>query len=195
MSIRQTAKVRRGAAAAVAAVLALTLAGCGMGDDEKPKGKGNTPVAQTQGAESQKPAPTSTSTAPVEVIATSNGPEGIVLLINSAVRDPGGFLTVNGQIKNNSSRPFGQTPPWRGAEKNASPGSIAGATVVDRAGKKRYYVLRDTEGRCLCSTDIFSIGAGKSVSITAQFPAPPANTTEVDFGLPTFATVTIKISG
>ncbi|MEU9718496.1 hypothetical protein [Streptomyces sp. NPDC047976] len=124
-----------------------------------------------------------------------NGESGITLTVNAAARDAGGFLTVSGQIKNGGTAAFVGTTPWRGNELTSSGTSVAGATLVDKVGKKRYYVLRDTEGRCLCSTGIARIGAGESVPFFMQFPAPPATTTEVDFNLPTFATATVKISG
>lgn len=72
---------------------------------------------------------------------------------------------------------------------------MAGATLTDKAGKKRYYVLRDTESRCLCTVGITRIGAGETIPFFAQFPAPPASSTEVEFNLPTFATATVKLSG
>ncbi|MFI1061495.1 hypothetical protein ACH4TC_06305 [Streptomyces spororaveus] len=195
MSIRRTGKVRGGAAVAVAAVLALTLAGCGGGDDGKPKASGQPspsapPVSGTQSAPGEDK-----TAAPTEILATSKGAAGIVLTINSAARESGGFITVSGQIKNGGSEAFVQLATWRGDELKANDGSVAGATLVDKAGKKRYYVLRDTESRCLCTTGITRIGAGESVPFFAQFPAPPTSTTEVDFNLPTFATATVKISG
>ncbi|MFD5142946.1 hypothetical protein [Streptomyces sp. NPDC058401] len=119
----------------------------------------------------------------------------MILEINSAVRNQDGYLTVSGRIKNTGSSTFSQMATWRGDEKTASPASIAGATVVDTAGKKRYYVLRDTEGRCACTTGLTPIKAGESVPIFAQYPAPPTSTTEVAFGLPSFAAATVKISG
>ncbi|MFJ2749094.1 hypothetical protein [Streptomyces sp. NPDC087297] len=194
MSMRQKVEVRGGAAVAVAAVLALTLAGCGS--TEKPKDSGKPSASQSKDSASQKSEPAAGgSPAPVEVMATTQGPSGIVLEINSAERDQDGYLTVNGRIKNTGSAAFGNTVPWRGDEKTASPASVAGATVVDNAGKKRYYVLRDTEGRCACTTGIVMIKAGESVPFFAQFPAPPTTTTDVVFGLPTFAAIPIKISG
>ncbi|MFE4262761.1 hypothetical protein [Streptomyces sp. NPDC056883] len=195
MSMRQKAKVRGGAAVAVAAALALTLAGCGGGDD-KAKDPQKSATPQSQESKAAQPAPTDAKgSAPVEVIATSQGPAGIVLEINSAVRNQDGYLTISGRIKNTGSSTFSQMATWRGDEKTASPASIAGATVVDTAGKKRYYVLRDTEGRCACTTGLTPIKAGESVSIFAQYPAPPTSTTEVTFGLPSFAAATVKISG
>ncbi|MFB6693479.1 hypothetical protein ACFCX3_23440 [Streptomyces virginiae] len=196
MSIRHTVKVRGGAAVAVAAALALTLAGCGGGDDGKAKPPQKSSDSQSQGTASQAPAPNqSQSSVPTQVIATMEGANGMVLTVNSATRDAGGFLTVNGQLKNNGKEPFVGTAAWRGNELTQSGESVAGATLVDKAGKKRYYVLRDTDGRCLCTTGISSVAAGQTVPIFVQFPAPPANTAEVEFSLPTFATAVVKISG
>lgn len=194
MSVRHEVKVRGGAAVAVAAALALTLAGCGSGGGESPK-QPQKPT-NTQTGASQAPKPNGgPSAVPTEILATVNGESGITLTVNAAARDAGGFLTVSGQIKNGGTAAFVGTTPWRGNELTSSGTSVAGATLVDKVGKKRYYVLRDTEGRCLCSTGIARIGAGESVPFFMQFPAPPATTTEVDFNLPTFATATVKISG
>ncbi|MFF4317438.1 hypothetical protein [Streptomyces sp. NPDC001568] len=186
-------KVRSGAGAAAAAMV-LALAGCGAdgGDGKAPAS--SPPQASSGGSQGSSPS-AGQSTAPVEVIATSAGPDGIVLTLNSAVRDQGGFLTVSGQIKNGGSAAFVQTAAWRGDEKSASAASVAGATLTDKAGKKRYYVLRDTESRCLCTVGITRIGAGETIPFFAQFPAPPASSTEVEFNLPTFATATVKLSG
>lgn len=190
-------KVRGGMTVVTAAVMVLTLAGCGGdGDSNKPKDLQKSSTPQSQGSGSQNPAPSaSQGSEPTEVIATLNGQEGMTLLINSARRDPGGFLTVTGQIKNTGSQSYKDTVAWRGIELKGTGESVAGATLVDKAGKKRYYVLRDTESRCLCTTGVSSVDAGQMIPFFAQFPAPPASTTEVEFSLPTFATAAVKISG
>lgn len=196
MSVRYTVKVRRGAAAAVAAALVLTLAGCG--DDGQGKAPESTPTSNKGSAADVQPQPSasgSQSSAPPQVLATMNGEAGVVLNINSVARDSGGFLTVSGQIKNTGDKAFGNTAAWRGNELNASGVSVAGVNLVDKAGKKRYYVLRDTEGRCLCTTGVVIIEAGQAVPFFAQFPAPPASTSEVEFNFPTFASASLKISG
>lgn len=195
MSMRHMAKVRGGAAVGVAAVLALMLAGCSSGDDKKPQ-ESQKPSTSQSGGGASAPAPSgSPAPAPTEVLATADGEEGVVLVVNSATRDAGGFLTVSGQLKNTGAKDFTHTTAWRGNELTSSGESVAGATLVDKAGKKRYYVLRDTDGRCLCTTGVNAIGAGKSVPFFAQFPVPPATTAEVEFNLPTFATATVKLSG
>ncbi|MFF4446826.1 hypothetical protein [Streptomyces sp. NPDC001502] len=197
MSIRRVVKVRGGMAVACAAVMALTLAGCGGdGDSNKPKEPQKSSTLQSQGSGSQNPAPSANQgSEPTEVIATLNGQTGMTLLINSARRDPGGFLTVTGQIKNTGSQSYKDTVAWRGIELKGTGESVAGATLVDKVGKKRYYVLRDTESRCLCTTGVSSVDAGQVIPFFAQFPAPPASTNEVEFSLPTFATAAVKISG
>ncbi|MFD9304418.1 hypothetical protein ACFWCB_17475 [Streptomyces sp. NPDC060048] len=195
MNVRHKAKVRGGAAVAVAAVLALTAAGCG-GDDNKSKSDETPAASQATSQSDAKPSSnTSQSPQPTEVLATSNGDPGIVLTINSAVRDPSGFVTVSGQIKNGGGEVFTKVTAWRGDERDASGTSVAGASLIDKAGKKRYYVLRDTESRCLCTTGITRIEPGTAIPFFAQFPAPPASTAQVEFTLPTFATATVKLSG
>ncbi|MFJ9338080.1 hypothetical protein ACIRP0_02170 [Streptomyces sp. NPDC101733] len=131
----------------------------------------------------------------MQTLATLNGEAGMVLTVNKAARDSGGFLTVEGQLKNTGGTAYVNTAPWRGNELNASGVSVAGVTLVDKAGKKRYYVLRDTEGRCLCTTGLAIIEPNQVVPFFAQFPTPPNGTSEVELSLPTFASATVKISG
>ncbi|MFD5622725.1 hypothetical protein [Streptomyces yangpuensis] len=196
MSIRRMVRVRGGMAVAGAAVMAVTLAGCGGGGDDKSAESQKPAAAPSQGSASQNAAPSKgQSSEPTEVIATLNGQAGMVLEINSVRRDPGGFLTVSGQLKNTGSQSYKDTVAWRGIELKGTGESVAGATLVDKVGKKRYYVLRDTESRCLCTTGVSSVDPGQLIPFFAQFPAPPSSTSEVEFSLPTFATATVKISG
>lgn len=196
MGIRHMAKMRGGAAVAVATLLALTAAGCGGGGGGDAKGAQKPSQSQSQNAGAQASTPgKEQSSAPAVVLATLKGQEGMVLEINSVQRDPGGFLTVNGQLKNTGSQSYKDTVAWRGIELKGSGESVAGATLVDKAGKKRYYVLRDTESRCLCTTGVSSVDAGQVIPFFAQFPTPPASTGEVEFNLPTFAPATVKLSG
>lgn len=130
-------------------------------------------------------------------LAEVKGQNGVLLVVNEVKRDSGGFVTVQGEIKNEGDQAVNPAA-WAGSEsvivrKNLN--SVGGATLVDKAGKKRYYILRDTDGRCLCTTGIRPLVPGKSLPVFMQFPAPPDTTTEVDLSLPTFATTSLKISG
>jgi hypothetical protein len=192
MSIRFTTKARRGMVVlTVAAGLALGVAGCGgSGDDNKPDSSASASKSSgsnTSAQEGQSETP----------LAELKGTEGLLLQITSAQRDSGGFLTVSGTLKNDGSERVTVPAAVRGNEteiiRNGM--SLGGATLVDSQGKKRYYVLRDTEGRPLTTTGFTSLKAGESIAVFLQFPAPPTSTSQVTFQLPTFASGTIKISG
>jgi hypothetical protein len=198
MSIRRTTKPRRVVAAvSMTAALALAVTGCGGDSGETPKNPESSSSKLPEGDEG-----TTDDTAAGENVdqnaklAEVNGRDGLVMVINEVKRDSGGFVTVSAVIQNEGDgiRSAGQ---WAGTESTMvikNPNSVAGATLVDKIGKKRYYVLRDTDGRCLCTTGLSAIQPDKSVSVFMQFPAPPSTTTEVDFTLPTFATASLKIS-
>ncbi|MDQ1016609.1 hypothetical protein [Streptomyces afghaniensis] len=192
MSIRFTAKARRGMVAmTLAAGLALGVAGCGGGGgDDKPspsasasKDSGSKPSAQ----EGQAEAP----------LAELKGTDGLLLQVTSAQRDAGGFVTVSGNLKNDGAESVAIPAQTSGDETEVIKHgqSLGGATLVDSKGKKRYYVLRDTEGRPLTTTGLTTLEAGQKLAVFMQFPAPPAGTADVTLQLPTFSSGTIKISG
>ncbi|MET9540137.1 hypothetical protein ABZY16_21915 [Streptomyces sp. NPDC006553] len=184
---------RKGLASLAVASMALLAVGCGA--EEKPKT--DKPVATTAAPpktqEGQQPQSTEE---PVEVVAVLKGRKGLELEINSAERDAGGFLTVKGRLRNTSGAVSAVPPQTSGDEtevvKHGT--SLGGATLVDAVGKKRYYVLRDTDGRPLTTTGLDSLGPSKSTAVFMQFPAPPASTAEVSFQLPTFEPATLKLS-
>ncbi|MYX02657.1 MULTISPECIES: hypothetical protein [unclassified Streptomyces] len=204
MSMRRTTTTRRAmAAVSMTAALAFTLAGCGDDGGEKPGNEGTSapstpasPSAEDKG-ESQPDTAAGDNVDPDVKLAEIRGQNGVVMVINQVQRDSGGFVTVQAEVKNGGEKPANPAQ-WAGSEsvivrQNLS--SVGGATLVDKLGKKRYYVLRDTDGRCLCTTKIAPLQPGDSTAVFMQFPAPPSTTTEVDFSVPTFATASLKISG
>ncbi|MFF9275418.1 hypothetical protein [Streptomyces griseosporeus] len=191
MSVRFTAQSRRGMVALVlAAGLTVGVAGCsGGGDDEKPKA-----TASASRADGSQPSAQEGTDQP---LAELKGEDGLILKITSATRDAGGFVTVNGELKNDGAAAVRLSSRASGDETEVlrHGSSLGGATLVDSVGKKRYYVLRDTDGRPLTTTGMPRIKAGDSIPVFMQFPAPPTSTTQVTFQLPTFASATIQISG
>jgi hypothetical protein len=200
MSIRRTTKPRRVVAAvSMTAALAFAVAACGgdSGTEAKDSGSSSSsrPAEENKGSEEDTSAGDNVD--PNVKLAEVQGPSGLSLVVNQVKRDSGGFLTVQGEIKNGSDK-TSNSAGWAGSEIaliTKNPNSVAGAALVDKAGKKRYYILRDTEGRCLCTTGILPLQPGKSTPVFMQFPAPPVGTSEVDFMLPTFGTASLKISG
>ncbi|MGI5259956.1 hypothetical protein [Streptomyces angustmyceticus] len=192
MSIRRTTKAARGAVAMASAVgLALVVAGCGGDGGAKGTDGGKPPARSTAPKDSGPGSPAADSD---KVIGEMKGPDGVVVTLHSVVRDSGGFVTVNGTVANHGDRAFNAID-WRSNETELrSRSSISGATLVDKAGKKRYLVLRDTNGECLCTTGLSGLMPGASRPIFAQFPAPPAKVTQVDFQLPTMPPASVRIT-
>ncbi|EGX56784.1 secreted protein [Streptomyces zinciresistens K42] len=130
-------------------------------------------------------------------MAEMKGSAGLLLQITSAARDSGGFLTVSGTLKNDGAERITVPPAVRGDETEILRHgmSFGGATLVDGKNKKRYYVLRDTEGRPLTTTGFSSLKAGEALAVFIQFPSPPTKAAELTLQVPTFASATIQISG
>ncbi|MGA4981773.1 DUF3426 domain-containing protein [Streptomyces cellulosae] len=193
MSVRFTTRARSGAVAlVVAAGLALGVAGCGGGGDDDGKPESTASTSQERGSE-----PSAQENESTETLAELRGPDGLLLQVTSVERDDGGFVTVNGTLKNDSDKSLNLPAQLSGNETEVirNGRSLGGATLVDSKGKKRYYVLRDTDGRPLTTTGITGIKSGESVPVFMQFPAPPTDTVEVSLQLPMFASGTIQISG
>ncbi|WP_053084653.1 hypothetical protein [Streptomyces viridochromogenes] len=105
------------------------------------------------------------------------------------------FLTVRGTLRNEGSETAVVPAQLRGNEleivRNGP--SLGGATLVDTAERKVYYVLRDTDGRPLTTTGLSLLKAGETVPVYMQFPAPPQGTADVEFRLPTFVPVPLRL--
>ncbi|MFF5333111.1 hypothetical protein [Streptomyces sp. NPDC013181] len=197
MNSRQVRNARRvGVAALLASTLVFSVAACG-GDD---KGSDKAPASSSDTGKDRGKQPTGGDTLPdrSETLATLKNDQGVEMVVYSAKRDSGGFLTVSGDFKNTGGQSFTTPLEWSGQEEavaNTGP-SLAAMTLVDSLGKKRYYVLRDTDNRPLTTTKYpSSIESGKSLNFFAQFPAPPSSTSKVDLQFPGFPNATIEISG
>ncbi|WP_406226269.1 hypothetical protein OH723_21540 [Streptomyces albidoflavus] len=177
--------------AALVSAAVMGVAGCaGGGDDPEPPSTNSPSARQSQsggeaGDASEQSGPL------VEV----KGEGGIVLKVTSAVRDDGGFLTVEGEVTNNTGKGW-TAANWRGDEKELvkNGGSIAGATLVDDKERKKYLILRDTEGRCLCTRFTGGLLSGDTTEWFAQFPAPPLESETVSFQVGSMPPATIQIS-
>ncbi|MDX2542292.1 hypothetical protein ACOT81_30935 [Streptomyces sp. WI04-05B] len=198
MDFRHTKKSRRAlSTVAITAVLLLAVAGCGGGDG----GGGDNKASSTS------PSPTSTATdqgdadkdktqAPAaDPVLAEVKAGGLTLQVTSAARDEGGFVTVEGKVTNGTGAPW-VGADWRGDETDlqANGGSIAGASLIDTTGKKKYLVLRDTEGRCLCTRFSGGVDTGATTDWFAQFPAPPESTSKVDFLVGSMPPASIEIT-
>jgi hypothetical protein len=195
MTLRRSIRGRRALAAlATTSVLLLGAAGCGNGDDgggDSKQSASSAPSGKDGGDESagESQAPSST-----QALATAKDGD-ITVEITSAVRDAGDFVTVSGTVTNDGGSTWVGTE-WKSDERElaGNAGSLSGANLVDSAGKKKYLVLRDTEGGCLC-TKFSAVRPGQTVSWFAQFPAPPESAKQVEFQVGGMPPTAVELSG
>ncbi|WP_052851507.1 hypothetical protein [Streptomyces avicenniae] len=131
---------------------------------------------------------------PGEVLAEVSGEVDLTLAVTRAEREEGGFLTLEGTLHNGGSDGWldlGWSGPEQELDQNGF--SMAGATVVARTEGKRYLILRDTTGRCLCTGFGEPIDPGATVSWFAQFPEPEASTSEIEFQVGNMPPATVQI--
>ncbi|MVO83415.1 hypothetical protein GPA10_01245 [Streptomyces sp. p1417] len=196
MTLRRTMRIRRATTAvAITTGLVLAVAGCGGGDSDDGKSdesRSSAPPSDGGGDERKDNGPE--QPAEEQALAEAKG-DGVTLVISSAKRDEGGFVTVSGQVTN-SGGGLWTGGEWRGDERELQKngGSIAGASLVDSKGRKKYLVLRDTSGRCLCTKFEGGVESGQTVDWFAQFPAPPEETKEVSFQVGAMPPTSIEIS-
>ncbi|MEU6027356.1 hypothetical protein ABZ825_10075 [Streptomyces tauricus] len=194
MNIRRTTKGRTVlTAVAITTGLVLTVAGCGGGGDDEGSDKktsSSSPAKNGEGDDRQS----SESPSAQQILAEVKS-GGLTLAVTSANRDEGGFVTVEGTVTNNSGKSW-VAADWRGDERElaGNGGSIAGASLVDQTGKKKYLVLRDTEGRCLCTRFTGGVQSGETTEWYAQFPAPPEDTAKVSFQVGSMPPASVEIS-
>ncbi|MEU5836449.1 hypothetical protein ABZ820_22645 [Streptomyces diacarni] len=195
MNLRRTTGLRRGlTAVALSAGLVLAAAGCGGGGDGGDDTKEPRPSpTEEDGGGGDRPGGTGNG----EPLAEVRGGDDITLTIASARRESGGFVTVTGKVTNGGGKVW-VAPGWEGEESEVALRnklSVAGAKLVDKKGKKRYLVLRDTEGRCLCTSFGQPIQAGKSKTWYAQFPAPPEGNDKVEFQIADMPPAGVTLGG
>ncbi|WP_306317806.1 MULTISPECIES: hypothetical protein [unclassified Streptomyces] len=167
------------------------MSSCG-GDGDKNEGDAAKSSAPAQrGSEDKSESSTPATGKPLTEVKSN----GITLTVTSITRDQGGFLNVTGSVTNGTSGIW-LANGWKSEETElrTNGGSMAGASVVDQEGKKKYLVLRDTEGRCLCTKFEGGIDQGKTADWFAQFPAPPEGTKSVQFQVPTMPPAQLTIT-
>ncbi|MGW4101896.1 hypothetical protein [Streptomyces sp. NPDC004976] len=177
MTGRYTTFSARLSGLAIALSLALGVTAC---SDDSPEQDHASAAAPQSGSSSAPRAHLPAGAA----LAELQGPDGLTLTIRGDLTNGRAEATVVPAALRGNDLKVLRTGP-----------SLAGATVVDFARDKRYYVLRDADGRPLTTTGLSTLKPRERARVFMQFPAPPASTATVGFHLPLFDTADIKISG
>jgi len=63
---------------------------------------------------------------------------------------------------------------------------VSGVYLIDGVNKKRYLVMRDADGKCICFDTLTYVEPKSSVTVWAKFPAPPADVGKMTVIVPLF---------
>lgn len=109
------------------------------------------------------------------------------VVVQELKRTSGGTVAMKFTITNGSDKSVGSGYEFGDKDHEIiDHGSVGGVQLIDEAGKKKYFVVRDTEGKCVCSQKIKDVKPGESENFWARFPAPPDNVTKITVIVPHF---------
>jgi hypothetical protein len=102
-------------------------------------------------------------------------------------RGSGGTVTLKMAFVNDSDKAIGFGYNFGDPDHQIRDhGSIGAVQLVDPVGKKKYFVARDSEGKCVCSTNIPDVAPHSRLSLWAKFPAPPDDVQKISIVIPHF---------
>jgi hypothetical protein len=140
------------------------------------------PVAQPAPQPTPQPAPQPAPTPSANAQPTTQGElPGLALTIQELKRSSSN-LTLQFVVQSKNGFAF----HYEFGEGGNEFGNIGGIHLIDEANKKKYFVLRDTNGTCVCSRDIVNIAAGSQSLLWAKFPAPPDEVQKITVEIPHF---------
>lgn len=170
----------------------LLLASCAMLEKSKTDNSNTTTTqtatpAPTRDGTSTSAAPPASAPAPSgPAIATSDGDlTGIRVEVQELKRTSGNTVNLKFAMINDSDKDMGFSYEF-GEGSTSDYGTIAGAHLIDAEGKKKYFVVRDSEGACACSRGLKSITPKTRANLWAKFPAPPDDVQKITVVIPHF---------
>ena len=142
------------------------------------------PESAAESAADRPPAGAAPSPPPISK-GTTDAPR-IRVLLTSVERDAAEAVTVGFLLVN----PDPLSPVRIGTRFAARPAdgeSLSGVHLVDEAGMKKYFVLRDDQGRADCTSGLGEIPPAGRVDASIRFPAPSAGVGRITVQVPHLA--------
>ena len=150
------------------------------------------PERTTSATASSAPAAAPASTVPAATtssgIASADGEKpGTRVDVLELKRGSGGTVTLKMAFVNDSENAIGFGYNFADPDHQIlDHGSIGAVQLVDPVGKKKYFVARDSEGKCICSTKAPDVAPHSRLSLWAKFPAPPDDVQKISIVIPHF---------
>jgi hypothetical protein len=121
-------------------------------------------------------------------IASADGEKpGTRVDVAELKRGSGGTVTLKMAFVNDSDKALGFGYDFGDPDHHIGDyGTIGAVQLVDPVGKKKYFVARDSDGKCVCSTKIPDLAPHERLSLWAKFPAPPDDVQKISIVIPHF---------
>jgi hypothetical protein len=118
-----------------------------------------------------------------EPIATTDGETPGLSIQVQELKVVSGALMLEFTLKNGSDQGVDLYSTMSGSEGQ----SVDGIYLIDVPGKKKYFVVEDTDNHCLCSRTINrNVAPNGSEAFWAKFPAPPDSVQKIGIVVPHF---------
>ncbi len=175
--------------------LVVTFWGCAKPGENNSATTKNEPAAVVEptpktasGTRAPGGAPTVPSAA---AIATADGEKsGTRVEITELKRSSDNTITLKFVMVNDSDKGIGFGYDFGDRENEIKDhSSVGGINLVDSTGKKKYFVVRDTENNCLCSRGVKDIAPASRANLWAKFPAPPDDVQKIGIFIPHFGPI------
>lgn len=148
-----------------------------------------TPALRDEPGTPSSTAPTGASAIPTgPALATSEGDKpGIRVEVAELKRTSGNTVNLKFAMINESDSDMGFGYDYgEGSTGAGDYGTVGGVHLIDAEGKKKYFVVRDTEGACACSRGLTTIKPKTRANLWAKFPAPPDDVQKITVVIPHF---------
>ncbi|RIL08479.1 MAG: hypothetical protein DCC75_08760 [Proteobacteria bacterium] len=106
--------------------------------------------------------------------------------ITELKRTSGETVTLKFTIINNSGKDLDFGYNFGESSITDDYNSVGGVHLIDPQNKKKYFVVRDTAGKCLCSKGLKGVPTGSKTNLWAKFPAPPVSVSKISVEIPHF---------
>jgi hypothetical protein len=128
--------------------------------------------------------PPASPTASSPTFSAKGSLDGVTFTVTRLKRNANGTLTLSLRLQGSAGTPvraeaigFSGDSPWKINYK-----------LLDMVNKKRYSMLEDSDGHCVCTklvqSEMAELASGKAKDINIKFPAPPADVKSISVELP-----------
>jgi hypothetical protein len=147
-----------------------------------------TTPASTVAPAAAAPAPVAPAAGPPAIASADGEASGVRAEVTEFKRTSGGTVSLKLRMINDSDKPVSFDYHFVDPKHEiADFGGVGGIHLIDPVGKKKYFVARDTEDKCVCSQKVADIPKGGRANVWAKFPSPPDDVAQLSIVIPHFS--------